>query len=119
MKKYYREHRAFFRRGLKKSIKRGANSSLLSNQITSGILIAMTIDALIMLAGAVAAALPFLGFPSSIDTILYVIDGMFIIALGIVVRRRGKDPYVPQQKNGGSFTESSPMAPVRHEETPR
>lgn len=48
----------------------------------------MTIDALIMLAGAFVAGLPFLGFPNSWDTVFFFIAGAFIIALGIVVRRR-------------------------------
>ncbi|OGG51664.1 hypothetical protein A3C18_01375 [Candidatus Kaiserbacteria bacterium RIFCSPHIGHO2_02_FULL_54_11b] len=48
----------------------------------------MTIDALIMLSGAFVAALPFLGFPNSWDTFFFLCAGIFIIALGIVVRRR-------------------------------
>ncbi len=48
----------------------------------------MTIDALIMLAGAFVAALPFLGFPNSWDTFFFLAAGVFIIALGVVVRRR-------------------------------
>lgn len=49
----------------------------------------MTLDTLIMLAGAFVAALPFLGFPNSWDTWLFFAAGVFVIALGIVVRRRG------------------------------
>ncbi len=52
----------------------------------------MTIDALILLAGAFVASLPFLGFPSQWDTVLFVIAGICIIGLGIVVRRRGLRP---------------------------
>ncbi|MBI5458026.1 hypothetical protein HY971_04880 [Candidatus Kaiserbacteria bacterium] len=48
----------------------------------------MTIDALIMLGGAFVAVLPFLGFPNSWDTFFFFCAGVFIIALGIVVRRR-------------------------------
>lgn len=48
----------------------------------------MTIDALIMLSGAFVAVLPFLGFPNSWDTFFFLFAGVFIIALGIVVRRR-------------------------------
>lgn len=48
----------------------------------------MTIDALIMLSGAFVAVLPFLGFPNSWDSFFFVCAGVFIIALGIVVRRR-------------------------------
>ncbi|MBM3260884.1 hypothetical protein FJY93_00525 [Candidatus Kaiserbacteria bacterium] len=48
----------------------------------------MTLDAVIMLVGAIVAILPFLGFPSSWDSVLYFILGVIVIALGIVVRRR-------------------------------
>jgi hypothetical protein len=49
----------------------------------------MTIDTLIMLSGAFVAILPFLGVPTKIDTVLLFAAGVFMIALGIVVRRRG------------------------------
>jgi hypothetical protein len=49
----------------------------------------MTLDALIMLSGAFVALLPFLGFPTSWDTVLLFVIGLFIVALGIVARRRG------------------------------
>jgi hypothetical protein len=49
----------------------------------------MTLDALIMFSGALVALLPFLGFPTSWDTAILFILGIFIVALGIVVRRRG------------------------------
>lgn len=48
----------------------------------------MTLDALIMLLGAVVALLPFLGFPNSWDTAILLVAGIIIVALGIVVRRR-------------------------------
>ncbi len=49
----------------------------------------MSLDALIMLAGVLVLILPLLGFPPSwISAILFVL-GVFIFALGIVVRRRG------------------------------
>jgi hypothetical protein len=49
----------------------------------------MTLDGLIMCAGAFVALLPFLGFPQSWDTVLFFIAGVLVIAFGIVVRRRG------------------------------
>lgn len=49
----------------------------------------MTLDALIMLAGALVALLPFLGFPTAWDTVMFFALGVFTVALGIVVRRRG------------------------------
>ena len=48
----------------------------------------MTLDALIMLAGAFVALLPFLGFPTDWVTILSFLAGIFIVALGITLRRR-------------------------------
>lgn len=61
----------------------------------------MTLDALIILAGALVALLPFLGFPNSWDTVLFFLLGVAIIGLGIVVRRR-----LPHEKNAGSQRES-------------
>src|SRR3989344_3071653 len=48
----------------------------------------MTLDALIMLVGAIVAALPFLGFPHSTSKWLLFVAGVLVFALGIVVRRR-------------------------------
>ena len=77
---------------------------------------AMTIDTLIMLAGAFVAIMPFLGFPNSWDTVLYFFAGIFVIALGIIVRRRGlgdrSGRITSRPMNGNTFTESSPT----HEE---
>lgn len=50
---------------------------------------AMTLDALIMLAGISVALIPFLGFPIGIDNAILVVIGVIVIVLGIVVRRRG------------------------------
>jgi membrane protein implicated in regulation of membrane protease activity len=48
----------------------------------------MTLDTLIMLAGTLVALLPFLGLPTSWDTIIFFVLGILVIALGIAVRRR-------------------------------
>ena len=48
----------------------------------------MTIDTLLMLAGAFVAALPFSGFPHSWQKVLFFLAGVCVIALGVVVRRR-------------------------------
>lgn len=58
----------------------------------------MTLDTLIMLAGAFVAALPFLGFPASWDTWLLVIAGLVIIGLGIVVRRKEGERQTMERK---------------------
>jgi len=48
----------------------------------------MTLDALMMLVGALVAVLPFLGFPGGWDRVIFLILGVIVIALGIAVRRR-------------------------------
>jgi hypothetical protein len=48
----------------------------------------MSLDALIIFAGALIAILPFLGFPVSWDHPIFFILGICVIVLGIVVRRR-------------------------------
>ncbi len=62
----------------------------------------MTLDALIMLSGVLVAALPFLGFPNTWDTWIFFAVGVFVIALGIVVRRRYghiENPRRPETEN--------------------
>lgn len=77
----------------------------------------MTLDALIMGAGAFVAVLPFLGFPQSWDNVLFFLAGVFVIALGIVVRRRGARIAAARPQPRG-FAESRPMQPqaLKHEE---
>ena len=75
----------------------------------------MTLDALIMSAGAFVAILPFLGFPNSWDNILFLLAGIFIIGLGIVTRRRGLGLPEEQRKKMGAYTESTPVS-ATHEE---
>lgn len=72
----------------------------------------MTLDALIMLAGVLVLALPFLGFPVAWNSVLLVILGVLIIALGIVVRRRGNPMFAPRS------SEQNPPVQDQHEETP-
>lgn len=71
----------------------------------------MTLDALIMLSGTFVAVVPFLGFPNSWDTALFFLAGVFIISLGIIVRRRGGSLTKPGSKNGGTFVENNPNLP--------
>ena len=49
----------------------------------------MTLDTLIMLTGAFIVVEPQLGFPAEWDTVLLFCAGIFVIALGVAVRRRG------------------------------
>lgn len=47
----------------------------------------MTLDASIMAAGVAVAIVPFLGFPSSWDRVIFFILGIVVVSLGIAVRR--------------------------------
>lgn len=68
----------------------------------------MTLDTLIILAGALVASLPFLGFPASWDTIFFFLLGVLIVVLGVVVRRElGNNEYDTYSKSD-TFTESLP-----------
>ncbi|RJR13836.1 hypothetical protein C4585_01340 [Candidatus Parcubacteria bacterium] len=49
----------------------------------------MTLDTLIIITGAAVAALPFLGFPSTWDKVIFLLLGVFVLSLGIALRRRG------------------------------
>jgi membrane protein implicated in regulation of membrane protease activity len=68
----------------------------------------MTLDILIMFAGAAIMTLPFLGIPLKWDNVLLVILGIFVVMLGIIVRRRAFRYGTPKGK--GSFVESSPQS---------
>jgi hypothetical protein len=69
----------------------------------------MTLDALIMLAGALVASLPFLGFPNSWDNVVLFLIGIFVIALGIIVRRKARHSAVSGPPRGGTtYAESLP-----------
>lgn len=73
----------------------------------------MTLDALIMFSGALIALIPFLGFPLKWDNVILVVLGVFIIALGIVIRRRGLVKRSAINKgNGTLFVESVPQRSV-------
>ncbi|MEK7501731.1 MAG: hypothetical protein AAB629_02285 [Patescibacteria group bacterium] len=55
----------------------------------------------LMILGALIIALPFLGFPSSLDTVIYIIVGIIIIAIsyrlnsGKVMKEEEKSPAMP------------------------
>jgi hypothetical protein len=73
----------------------------------------MTLDTLIIFGGAFVAALPFLGFPNSWDKVLLLFAGIFIVALGIVVRRRTGSHA---QRSADTYAESTPEFRGAHEE---
>ncbi len=56
----------------------------------AGILHPMTKDVLLILLGGFTAFLPFLGFPNSWDTIIFVILGMSVVFVGIAVHRSSR-----------------------------
>ena len=60
----------------------------------------MTKDVIIMALGAWVLVLPFLGFPSRFDTLLFVLSGLLIITMGVLVRReqfsRRTPPETPE-----------------------
>ncbi len=66
----------------------------------------MTLDALIMAIGAFVLVLPFLALPSAWDTILLVLAGIAIIALGIAVRRRDNPILAPRTPSEESSAKS-------------
>lgn len=74
----------------------------------------MTLDTLIMFGGAFVAVLPFLGFPNSWDKVLLFLVGIFIVGLGIVVRRRF-GPDTPE-RTSDTYTENTPQFRTAHEE---
>ena len=69
----------------------------------------MTLDALIILAGAFVTVLPFLGFPTSWDSVLLVLVGVCIVGLGIAVRRRMRSDY-DGRDDSSSFTNDEPSS---------
>lgn len=76
----------------------------------------MSIDTLIMLAGGFVAALPFFGFPNSWDNVFFFAAGVCVIALGIMVRRRGASGM--KRTNGmAHFEENRPVKVETHETT--
>lgn len=75
----------------------------------------MTVDTLLMLAGTFVALLPFLGFPQSWDKMIFLFLGILVVALGIVVRRRGNRPQV-EERNERAFSERMPAMSERVEQ---
>lgn len=78
----------------------------------------MTIDTLIMLFGAFVAILPFLGFPNSVDEVLFTIAGFVIVALGIIVRRKGKHLIVHGERRERTIVEHVPGRDSEMRESP-
>lgn len=81
----------------------------------------MTLDTLIIGAGAFVALLPFLGFPVRWDTVLFFMAGLFIIGLGIAVRRKRGTEETMRRRKAAAFAESVPheAAPASLHEPPQ
>lgn len=69
----------------------------------------MTLDALIIFSGAAVAVLPFLGFPNSWDSVIFLLLGILIVSLGIVVRRRGARLGESRAARDMHFAEARPV----------
>lgn len=68
----------------------------------------MSLDALLMLFGALVAVMPFLGFTVSMQKWIFFALGLIVIALGIAVRRRGTRQKENRRRKG-EFVESIPQ----------
>lgn len=75
----------------------------------------MTIDALIMFAGALVALTPFLGFPVSWDRVIFFLLGVLVISLGIAVRRQRVKQARQTREQPTSYAESTPERGAPHE----
>ena len=76
----------------------------------------MTLDALVMLSGALVAFLSVAGFPPSWYKPMFFILGLFTIALGIVVRRKRGEWESSMRKS--NRTEMPKAFPLPHDEEP-
>ncbi len=74
----------------------------------------MSLDALIMLVGALVALMPFLGFTVDTQMLIFFVLGIVVIGLGIAVRRRGERPQQVRARKG-EFVESVPVNFVSHD----
>ena len=71
----------------------------------------MSLDALIMLFGALVAMMPFLGFTVDMQKWIIFVLGIIVIALGVAARRRGQVKRLVRRRRG-EFVESMPVEPV-------
>ena len=49
----------------------------------------MTLDTILLLLGVFGVILPSLGFPSTVDDVLFRIVGVAVLIVGVLLRRRG------------------------------
>lgn len=66
----------------------------------------MTLDTIIMLTGGAIAVLPFLGFPASLDDVIFFLLGGLVVVLGIAVRRNAHHALMEKKQSGSSLPET-------------
>lgn len=76
----------------------------------------MSLDALIMLSGALVAFLSLAGFPPSWYKPMFFVLGIFVIVLGIVVRRRGFYSESPKSHHNEPMREDISPSHSGHEQ---
>jgi len=75
----------------------------------------MTLDALIMLGGALVAFLSVAGFPPSLYKPMFFILGVFVVALGIVARRQRGERETAERMNAQGGKRSFAASSMSHE----
>ncbi|PIR82422.1 hypothetical protein COU20_02440 [Candidatus Kaiserbacteria bacterium CG10_big_fil_rev_8_21_14_0_10_59_10] len=73
----------------------------------------MTLDALVIVSGVLVAALPFLAFPASWKSVMFPLLGVFIILLGVALRRKGSAGHGQRERTAAGMDgmESTNVAP--------
>ena len=68
----------------------------------------MNIKRLLISIGVLIVVLPFLGFPNSWDTFLFVLLGLFIIGLSFSIKETKHKNSLPEHNTASSFVEHNP-----------
>ena len=76
----------------------------------------MTLDALIMLAGALVALLSVAGFPPSFYKPMFFILGVFVVALGIIVRRQLGERETAERRRTQGFAAGQASMPHENDQ---
>ena len=75
----------------------------------------MTLDTILLLLGVFGVILPSLGFPSTVDDVLFRIVGVAVLIVGVLLRRRGG---VQVHVSNSAVAESRPsLHPMSREST--
>ena len=76
----------------------------------------MTLDALIMLAGALVAFLSVAGFPPSFYKPMFFVLGVIVVGLGIIVRRGRGERETAERKRAQGFAAGPVSTPHENEQ---